>query len=62
MPEEYTMFNIDLILNNRTVNDFTCLMSLTDEEVLDIGYVRKALPKPRQIYSKKNERNKIDHV
>ena len=49
LPEGYTLFNVELIHNSRTINSFRALMSLTDEEVLEVGNVIKELltPSPR---------------
>ena len=49
LPEGYTLFNVELIHSSRTINSFRALMSLTDEEVLEVGYVIKELqtPSPR---------------
>ena len=37
LPEGYSKFNVDLIYNNRTLHAFRALMSLTDEDTLEIG-------------------------
>ena len=49
LPEGYSKFNVELIHNNRPLNAFRALMSLTDEDALEIGYVIKELrvPSPR---------------
>ena len=49
LPEGYSKFNVELIYNNRPLNAFRALMSLTDEDALEIGYVIKELrvPSPR---------------
>ena len=49
MPEGYCKFNVELIHENRPLNAFRALMSLTDEDTLEIGYVIKELrvPGPR---------------
>ena len=49
LPDGYSKFNVELIHNNRPLNAFRALMSLTDEDALEIGYVIKELrvPSPR---------------
>ena len=49
MPEGYSKFNVELVHNNRTLDAFRALTSLTDEDSLEIGYVIKELrtPSPR---------------
>ena len=46
LPEGYSKFNVELILNNRTLDAFRALTSLTDEDSLEIGYVIKELRTP----------------
>ena len=49
LPDGYCKFNVELFHNNRPLNAFRALMSLTDEDTLEIGYVIKELrvPGPR---------------
>ena len=51
LPEGYSKFNVDLIYNSRTLHALRALMSLTDEDTLEIGYVIKELwvPSPRAL-------------
>ena len=46
MPEGYSKFNVELVHNNRTLDAFRALTSLTDEDSLEIGYVIKELRTP----------------
>ena len=50
LPEGYSKFNVELIYDNRPLNAFPALMSLTDEDTLEIGYEIKELrvPSPRE--------------
>ena len=43
LPDTYTLFNIDLIHCCRPLLSFRALMSLTEEEVLEVGYVIKVI-------------------
>ena len=49
LPEGYCKFNVELIHDNRPLNAFRALMSITDEDTLEVGYVIKELrfPSPR---------------
>ena len=49
LPEGYTRFNVDLIYDRRPLHPFRVLMSITDEDVLELEYVIKELrvPSPR---------------
>ena len=51
LPEGFSKFNIDLIYNGSTPHALRALMSLTDEDILVIGYVIKELrvPSPRTL-------------
>ena len=40
------MFNVDLILHNKPIDAFQCLLSLAEDEVFEVGYVIKELQKP----------------
>ena len=46
LPEGYSKFNVEFIHSDRTLNAFRALMSLTDEDALEIGYVIKELRVP----------------
>ena len=46
LPEHCTKFNVDLVLHNGPIDTFKCLMSLTEEAVLEVGYVIKELETP----------------
>ena len=49
LPEGYTRFNVDLIHDRRPLHPFRALMSITEEDVLELEYVIKELrvPSPR---------------
>ena len=49
LPEGYCKFNVELIHDNRPLNAFRALMSITEEDTLEVGYVIKELrvPSPR---------------
>ena len=49
LPEGYTRFNVDLIHDHRPLNPFRALMSITEEDTLEVEYVIKELrvPSPR---------------
>ena len=49
LPEGYCKFNVELIHDDRPLNAFRALMSITDEDTLEVGYVIKELrvPSPR---------------
>ena len=49
LPEGYTRFNVDLIHDHRPLNAFRALMSITEEDTLEVEYVIKELrvPSPR---------------
>ena len=51
LPEGYSKFNVDLVYTSRTLHALRALMSLTDEDTLEIGYVIKELrvPSPRTL-------------
>ena len=51
MPEGFSKFNVELIHNNRRLDAFRELMSLTNEDCLEIGSVIKELraPGPRAL-------------
>ena len=51
LPEGFSKFNVELIHNNRRLDAFRELMSLTNEDCLEIGYVIKELraPGPRAL-------------
>ena len=38
LPDGYTLFKVDLVHNNRSIDAYQALMSLTDDEVLEVGY------------------------
>ena len=44
LPEGCSKFNVELILDNRTLDAFRALTSLTDEDSLEIGYVINGAP------------------
>ena len=46
LPDGYCKFNVELLHHNRPLNAFRALMSLTDEDTLEIGYVIKELRVP----------------
>ena len=49
LPEGYCKFNVELIHDHRPLNAFRALMSITEEDTLEVGYVIKELrvPSPR---------------
>ena len=49
LPAGYTRFNVDLIYDYRPLNPFRALMSITEEDTLEVEYVIKELrvPSPR---------------
>ena len=42
LPEGYCKLNVELIHNNRPLNAFRALMSITEEDTLEVGYVIKS--------------------
>ena len=46
LPDGYCKFNVELVYHNRPLNAFRALMSLTDEDTLEVGYVIKELRAP----------------
>ena len=38
LPDGYSRFNVELIHNNRPLNAFRALMSLTEEKALEVCY------------------------
>ena len=49
LPDGYSKFNVELIHDHRPLNAFRALMSITEEDTLEVGYVIKELrvPSPR---------------
>ena len=66
LPAGYCKFNVALIHDSRPLNAFRALMSLTDEDTLEIGYVLKELrlpgPRARRAMTEAIARHQADLV